>query len=186
MARRPPLARRLAVTALLAASLIAADRISKNAAVLALASRGGIEMIPGIMSFRLTANTGMAFSLGAGLGVVSIALTAIVSAAGIVYLVRAPIVSRLEPIGLGMLMGGSIGNAIDRVLYGSVTDFIQVRIMDFPIFNVADIGITLGILVALFGFMKLSPANQRALDRDEAARDIRSDIEDDGSSVNEK
>ena len=59
---------------------------------------------------------------------------------------------------MAMVAGGAIGNAIDRLAFGFVTDFIATTFIDFPVFNVADIGITLGVVLALFGYMFLSPA----------------------------
>lgn len=50
------------------------------------------------------------------------------------------------------------GNAIDRLVFGFVTDFIATTFIDFPVFNVADIGITVGVVLALIGYMFLSPA----------------------------
>ena len=75
-----------------------------------------------------------------------------------VYLVRAPQLAHLEVVGMAMVAGGAIGNAIDRLAFGFVTDFIATTFIDFPVFNVADIGITLGVVLALFGYMFLSPA----------------------------
>ena len=63
----------------------------------------------------------------------------------LVYLLRAPKISRLEVLGMGMVVGGAIGNAIDRLVFGFVTDFFATRFIDFPVFNVADIGITCGV-----------------------------------------
>ena len=75
-----------------------------------------------------------------------------------VYLLRAPQLARLEVVGMAMVAGGAIGNAIDRLAFGFVTDFIATTFIDFPVFNVADIGITVGVVLALVGYMFLSPA----------------------------
>ncbi len=72
-------------------------------------------------------------------------------------------VSKLETLGLGLVAGGALGNAIDRLMLGYVvdfiaTDFIDSDFIDFPVFNVADIGICIGVFFAFVGFMFLSPA----------------------------
>ena len=120
--------------------------------------------IPGVLELRFAMNTGAAFSLGEGFGFVFVLLALAVVIFTAVYLGRAPLVSRLEVVGLGMLAGGAVGNAIDRMLFGFVTDFFATTFIDFPVFNVADIGITCGAVIAFIGFM-MSPANREGSDR---------------------
>ncbi|MFR8956744.1 MAG: signal peptidase II, partial [Collinsella intestinalis] len=74
------------------------------------------------------------------------------------YLTRTRQVSKLETLGLGLVAGGALGNAIDRLMLGYVVDFIATDFIDFPVFNVADIGICVGVFFAFVGFMFLSPA----------------------------
>ena len=59
---------------------------------------------------------------------------------------------------MGMVVGGAIGNAVDRVVYGFVVDFIATEFIDFPVFNIADIGITCGVIIAFAGYLFFSPA----------------------------
>ena len=58
-----------------------------------------------------------------------------------------------ELIGLGLVIGGGIGNAIDRFALGYVVDFIDLSFMDFPVFNIADIGVTCGLALFLIGWI---------------------------------
>lgn len=58
-----------------------------------------------------------------------------------------------ELIGLGLVIGGGIGNAIDRFVLGYVVDFIDLSFMDFPVFNIADIGVTCGLALFLIGWI---------------------------------
>ena len=168
---RPPLLWRLGVLATLAVTFVCFDQITK-ALVRAAQARGlfPVEVLPGVVGFEYVENRGAAFGMGEGFGIAFAALAVIVVAATVIYLLRAPLVSQLEVIGLGMVCGGAIGNAIDRVAHGFVTDFITTRFMEFPSFNVADIGITVGVVVALIGFTFLSPANAAAKERAEAER----------------
>lgn len=130
------------------------DRASKALVLSTLvAHRVFIEWIPGVMRLQFVANTGAAFSIGEGHGYVFVALAVLVTIAISIYLARASRVSILEVIGLGMVAGGAVGNAIDRVLYGYVVDFLATEFIDFPVFNVADIGITVGVVLAFAGFM---------------------------------
>lgn len=130
------------------------DRLTKNL-ILAALSHGAfaVKLLPGIIRLQFVANTGAAFSIGEGHGYVFVALAVLVVAAMCAYLMLAERLSALELVGLGMVAGGAIGNAIDRVVYGFVVDFFATEFIDFPIFNVADIGITVGVVLAFAGFM---------------------------------
>lgn len=150
---------RFAVAGVIVVALVVLDQLVKAWARTALAS-GPQPLIPGVLRLQLVHNTGAAFSIGEGMGSSFVLLAIAVTIAVAVYLVRAPHLSRVEVVGLALVVGGAIGNAIDRAVLGSVTDFFATEFIDFPVFNVADIGITVGVAVALIGFICLSPANK--------------------------
>jgi len=114
--------------------------------------RGGIEVgeedsvLPAVSLVHVR-NTGVAFGAFSGGGIVVIALVAAALAALLFYFVT-HVDKRLVWLPTGMLLGGSIGNIIDRVRDGAVTDF--VKLPAWPAFNVADISITFGVLVLLW------------------------------------
>ena len=98
--------------------------------------------------------------MGEGFGLAFAAL-AIAVVLGIGWYVRtARLMSKVELVGLAMVAGGAIGNMIDRLANGYVTDFLCTEFINFPVFNIADIGITCGVAIALVGFLFLSPANK--------------------------
>lgn len=140
--------RRLAFT--VAALVIAFDQITKAVAVAALSDRPAV-LIDGFLQFRLVRNPGAAFSLLQGAGSL-IALGAIAAAILIVLMVHRMEVTS-EAAALGLVLGGAIGNLIDRVFRGSglldgrVVDFIDFDF--FPTFNVADSAITIGAVLAV-------------------------------------
>ena len=109
--------------------------------------------------FHLTyvKNTGAAFSVFSG-GVHWLRwLSLLVSLGLIVYVWRGSRLPKLEQIGYGFILAGALGNGIDRFLFGYVVDFLDFRIINFPVFNVADIAINLGIICLLltsFGFAR--------------------------------
>lgn len=159
--KTPTLTWRFGVFSLVSITILCLDQIVK-AIVRAAASTGlfPIHVISGVLGLTFVRNTGAAFSFGEGGGMAFVALAVIVVSGEIFYLVRADKLSRLEVAGLAMVAGGAVGNAVDRVVYGFVTDFIATLFIDFPVFNIADIGITVGVVLALIGFIFLSPASR--------------------------
>ena len=132
-----------------AGAVIALDRLTK--ALLADADR---VLIPGLFALRGTRNTGMAFGLLAGGGWFLILVTALFIAGALLY-VRNKSLPRLGQYGLGLLLGGAAGNLVDRVLWGYVIDFIEPLFVRFAVFNLADVGVTVGtgllLIYLLFG-----------------------------------
>lgn len=104
--------------------------------------------IPGVLDLFHVQNDGAAFSIGSGRPLFFAALTAVV-VLGMVYAVMReknlpyPLIAIL-----GLVAGGGIGNGLERVAHGSVTDFLATTFMNFAIFNVADIFVTCGIIAA--------------------------------------
>jgi len=149
--------RRLALA--VATGVIVLDQLTKWWAASALAD-GPIELIPDFLRLALIRNPGAAFGLLKGAGSI-IALIAIVAAAG-VFLALPNLRRSLDAVALGLVLGGAIGNLIDRIargdglLDGKVIDFFDLSF--FPAFNVADAAITIGALLALWEALR-SPSN---------------------------
>lgn len=128
----------------IALAVIVADQLTKHWAVNALADRD-IDVF-WTLRFNLSYNTGMAFSQGENLGPIIGVLALVVVVALLLSLRRQP--GHLTDISVGMIVGGAIGNVIDRLfrqeawLRGGVVDFIDFQW--FPIFNIADMGVTVG------------------------------------------
>lgn len=157
--KTPPVSWRLRVAGLLGLGILLFDQLTKLA-VRAAGDASHVTVVPGVVDFMLVRNTGAAFSFGEGHGLAFVVLAVAVVVAIAFYLVRAPELSRVECVGLAMVSAGAVGNAIDRLFLGYVTDFIATTFMDFPVFNVADIAITCGVVVAFVGYIFLSPAAQ--------------------------
>ena len=141
--------RRLALA--VAAGVVVLDQLAKVWAVADLAD-GPIVLIDGFLELALVRNPGAAFGLLEGAGSI-IALVAIAAAVVIVLALRR-LGRRLDAVALGLVLGGAIGNLIDRVvrgdglLDGEVVDFVDFSF--FPAFNVADAAITIGAILALW------------------------------------
>lgn len=161
----PALSWRFGVAGIIALACFALDRATKLAVQMHLdpapfvGSRFEMPLIPGFVGLSYVENTGAAFSMGEGYGIAFVALALVVTVGAIAYLLRAKVVSKLEVVGLALVVGGALGNAVDRAVFGYVVDFIATEFMSFPVFNVADIGITCGVVIAFIGFL-VSPANR--------------------------
>ncbi|HWF71992.1 MAG TPA: signal peptidase II [Solirubrobacteraceae bacterium] len=130
--------------AVLAVVLIV-DQVTKHAVESGIAVGQVEKVIPGIKLVHVR-NTGVAFSLFSGGGTIVLVITLVALAGLVVYFARRPSRPWLW-LPTGLLVGGAIGNLIDRVRQGAVTDFIKLP--HWPAFNVADSAITLGVIALL-------------------------------------
>lgn len=132
--------------ALVAGIVIALDQITKHTLAASIAVGESRKFLPGITLVH-DRNTGVAFTLFAGGGALVLVFTGVALALLIGYFLRRPNKEWLW-LPTGMLTGGAIGNLIDRIANGAVTDFIKLP--HWPAFNVADMSITFGVLVLLW------------------------------------
>ena len=127
-----------------AAALVVIDQLIKHWATAALLPVGQMNVLPGIVELRYCLNDGMAFSMLAGkqgllIGVTSVMLVAVLV---MLFVRKMPLAER---IAWTLVLGGGVGNLIDRVLNGVVVDYINVLFMHFAIFNFADICVCVGV-----------------------------------------
>ena len=134
---------------LFAVILIAADQWTKHLAVLHLKGAEPRILIDGMLEFRYLENRGAAFSMLEGKQVFFYVLTAVFLAIAIYVLARLPHTRRYLPVRICLLVlvAGAVGNLIDRIVQKYVVDFIYFSIIDFPVFNVADMYVTLSVTV---------------------------------------
>jgi signal peptidase II len=128
------------------ALVLVLDQVSKHAVRAGIRPGQVHQLIPGVKLVDVR-NTGVAFSLFSGGGIFVLVITLIALAALAAYFVLRP-GKRLLWLPTGMLVGGALGNLIDRIRSGAVTDFIKLP--HWPAFNLADTAITLGVLVLLY------------------------------------
>lgn len=137
---------------LVAAAIFLLDQITKWLVVirLDLISRGEIEVWPPFLTFRMAWNYGVNFGLFAGGGATRWVLIAVALAISAWVLVWARREGRpMVMLSAGVLIGGALGNVVDRVIYGAVADFLNMSCcgIDNPFsFNVADIAIFVGAI----------------------------------------
>ena len=132
-----------------AAAVIAVDRIFKYIVMTGYSEGNVIGELPGFFDFIYVRNTGAAFSLFSDmtllLGIVSILFCICVA---VYWFVRKP-KSNIKRAAVSLLFSGALGNAIDRIFYGFVVDFISLKWFDFPVFNIADVAIVVGAFTAV-------------------------------------
>jgi signal peptidase II len=140
--------------------VLACDLVSKWLAVRELGDREPVELLGGLLTLRLVRNAGAAFGLAQGL---TIAFT-VVAAAVVVVILRLSRRLRSLPwaVALGLVLGGAVGNLVDRVFRapaagrGHVVDFLELP--HWPVFNLADSAIVCGgILIVILSFRGLDP-----------------------------
>ncbi len=141
-------ARAIALTRAAAVALVvvAIDQLTKHLVRSGIAEGQANKVLPGVKLVHVR-NTGVAFSLFSGGGTLVLVITLGALALLVVYLILRPS-RQLLWLPTGMLVGGAIGNLIDRIASGAVTDFIKLPA--WPAFNFADISITLGVLALLW------------------------------------
>jgi signal peptidase II len=124
------------------------DILSKQAIVRNLQPLQSIPLIPNVFHFTYIRNNGAAFSLFQGqdwLRWLSLIVSLVLISIGIFR----SFPNIWEQLGFGFILAGAAGNGIDRLFYGSVVDFVDFRLINFAIFNWADVSINLGIICLL-------------------------------------
>jgi signal peptidase II len=147
---------------------VAADQLTKHIVTSTLQLDEGTHVL-GPLWIHHVQNSGIAFGLFASATAVVIVLTAIAVAWMLAYFARSGGRHPILPVALGLVIGGSVSNMLDRVRLGHVTDFIDLRF--WPAFNLADsfIVIGVGLLLAALLAAEREPRRSRHV-RDAAAR----------------
>ena len=124
---------------------VAIDQFTKTFFKDGLVGKVYADNVLGLFDFRLVHNTGGAWGIFSdstfALGMFSLAVCAIVA---IYFFVERKHLTYLTSISLALIVAGGLGNVVDRFALGYVIDFIEFTFIDFPVFNVADIGVTCG------------------------------------------
>jgi signal peptidase II len=144
-------------------SAVLADQLTKQIVVSQLALGESVDVL-GPLAIHHVRNTGIAFGLFSAWATAITILTALAVAWMVGYFARAGARHPVLPVALGLLIGGSAGNLIDRVRLGHVTDFLDLRY--WPAFNLADVFIVTGVAILLAALFlaerrPLSPAPRK-------------------------
>lgn len=137
-----------------AAIVVVLDQLTKH-----LVWRNGrnYELIDGYFNITLVKNAGAAFGMFQGARLFFI-VASVVAVVLIAYVgSRLPRSERVRRLWLGLILGGAVGNLIDRVAFGEVVDFLQIGVSGryWPVFNVADMGVSIGAVFLILHALRL-------------------------------
>lgn len=142
---------------------VALDQITKLIVISTMDLHEAIPFLPGVIRFYRTENTGAAFSMFSEHRWVFMVFSTVAMAAIAVALYKFYHRHPMLTASLAMILGGGIGNMIDRVANGYVVDFIDFQFMKFAVFNVADIFVTCGSVLLAVYILFLEPAVEKKL-----------------------
>ena len=139
------------------------DQVSKLIVINTLSKTKSVEVIKSFFYLTYTNNKGAAFSILTGRRILLILVALIVIGVLIYYVRKNKIEGKVNKIALSLVIGGSIGNLIDRILRGAVVDFLDFKIFgyNYPIFNLADTFIVLGVFLLLISMFRKDKNNDR-------------------------
>ena len=154
---------------LLSALIVVLDQWYKGLVVRHLGRVGAsAAFLPGILRLTLVHNTGASWGILSGQTSLLLIVTAAVCLALLCVLLLGKPSSPLGRLSLAFILGGAVGNALDRCLLGYVVDMFDTEFMNFPVFNVADCFITVGAV--LLCIWVLTDEKKSRLERQEASR----------------
>lgn len=133
---------------LIAALIVVADQLLKYVVHGALKLGQSIPLINNVLNLTYVRNTGAAFSLFVGFSSYLVIIGLVVAAAVVYFHYKGPKTNYYMQVGLAFVLGGSLGNLVDRVFRGYVIDYIDIMI--WPVFNLADIMINVGVILIAY------------------------------------
>lgn len=137
---------------LISSLVIIADQITKHLVRVYIKSYEVVNILPFLRTVHIR-NEGAAFGLFKGFGNITFIIISIIAVIVVIYLLFR---DKRDRINLSLILGGATGNLIDRIIYGNVTDFIDLYAGRFhwPAFNIADSALTIGISLMFFNHLK--------------------------------
>ena len=135
----------------IAAVIFVADQAVKYILISTIGIGNSLDVIPKIFSFSIITNEGITFGLFQGNNILFAFVTLIIIGVILFFYHSIPKAS-VSQVGIGCILGGALGNLTDRIFRGAVVDFINVHV--WPIFNLADCAISIGVVLLIYQFSK--------------------------------
>jgi len=141
--------------------VVGLDQLTKHLVVTHMNTGQSVAVIPRLLHLTYIRNPGAAFGILPYRTIFFVAITFILIVFMLVYYRALPKGFYLMRLGLALQLGGALGNLIDRLRYGQVIDFIDIRFFP-PVFNLADSAIVIGVGIFIIAFWRLSPYLERS------------------------
>ena len=132
------------------------DRITKTLVASQVAYGTEVPVLGHLVGITNVRNSGAAFGFAPAGASIFLIASVVVAIGLVVYVVRNPGTSWSDGV-LGLILGGTVGNGYDRIVYGTVTDFVNVHF--WPVFNVADSAISVGVVLLIATYVLRRPAS---------------------------
>lgn len=132
------------------------DRITKTLVASQVAYGTEVPVLGHLVGITNVRNSGAAFGFAPAAASIFLIASVVVAIGLVVYVVRNPGTSWSDGV-LGLILGGTVGNGYDRIVYGTVTDFVNVHF--WPVFNVADSAISVGVVLLIATYVLRRPAS---------------------------
>ncbi|MBM7581981.1 signal peptidase II [Caldicoprobacter guelmensis] len=145
------------------AFIVVLDQVTKYLAKTYLKSMGSVPLIQNVFHFTYVENRGAAFGILQNQRWFFIALTVVTSVVIAYYLFARKQESIVFTIALSMILGGAIGNLIDRLRLGYVVDMLHFILIDYPVFNVADSCVVIGTMLLAYYVLFIANKKERRL-----------------------
>jgi len=142
-------------------SIIACDQITKFI-VFGSADR---SILGNVLWFQSEQNTGAAFSMFSGNNIAFIIITSIACMV-LAYILfsKKMFTQKIEKLSIALVLGGAVSNLIDRIIFAYVRDFIYLKFIDFAVFNIADMAITIGAILLIISMLFLQKKDTKEND----------------------
>ena len=132
--------------------IILSDQLTKNIINISNNSLINNDLI--FFSVDYVKNYGAAFNILSGSRIFLSTVSIIITLVLIYFILNKKNLSNIDLLSYSFILGGTIGNGIDRVTKGYVIDFINLNFINFPVFNIADISINIGLIFFIYGLIK--------------------------------
>lgn len=140
--------------------IVVIDQLLKLLVVNTIKTSGSVEILGGLVNFQYVENRGMAFGMLKDCRWLFIIFTVIVVVGVIIYMITTKPQSKFLLTSLALILGGGVGNLIDRIFLGYVVDYIQLSFFS-PVCNFADYCITIGTVLLIIYILFFSPLNEK-------------------------
>jgi signal peptidase II len=140
---------------LVALCVFVLDRITKSIVAAQVAYGTEVPVIGSVVGITNVRNSGAAFGFAPAGATLFLFASILVSIGLVVYVARNPGTTWSDAV-LGLILGGTVGNGFDRIVYGTVTDFVNFHF--WPVFNLADSAISIGVVLLIATYLLCKPA----------------------------